>query len=64
MIEDPIVEEVRAARDQYARQFNYDLKAIVQDLRRRQQAEGRPVVSREVQPTLQANAPVASKSES
>jgi hypothetical protein len=44
MIEDPIVAEVRAARDAYARQFNYDLKAIVRDLRERQQAEGRKVV--------------------
>lgn len=61
MIEDPIVQEVRAARDEYARQFNYDLKAIVRDLRLRQQAEGRPVVSREVQPHVRPAEPVASE---
>lgn len=44
MTEDPIVAEVRGARDAYARQFNYDLRAIVRDLRGRQQAEGRKVV--------------------
>ncbi|MBM4060188.1 MAG: hypothetical protein FJ265_03690 [Planctomycetes bacterium] len=33
---DPIVEEVRAIRDAYARQFGYDLDAIFADLERRQ----------------------------
>ena len=33
---DPIVEEVRAIRDAYARSFNYDLSAIVADLQARQ----------------------------
>ena len=30
---DPIVEEVRRARDAYAKQFNYDLDAIYRDLK-------------------------------
>jgi hypothetical protein len=30
---DPIVEEVRKARDDYAARFNYDLEAMVRDLR-------------------------------
>ncbi len=34
MHSDPIVEEVRAVRDAYAKQFGYDLHAICQDLRR------------------------------
>ena len=42
---DPIVEEVRNARDQYAKRFNYDLDAICQDLRKKQGGEGRKVVS-------------------
>ncbi len=31
--EDPIVAEVRAIRDAYAKKFNYDLGAICDDLR-------------------------------
>jgi len=36
MWNDPIVEEVREARQAYARKFNFDLQAIVADLRRQQ----------------------------
>ena len=43
---DPIVEEIRKYREQYAAKFNYDLKAICEDLRKRQEACGRQVVSR------------------
>ena len=32
-MDDPIVEEVRRAREAYLRQFNYDLEAIFRDLR-------------------------------
>jgi len=45
MTEDPIVAEVRAARERYAAQFGFDLAKIVDDLRRRQAAAGRAVVS-------------------
>jgi hypothetical protein len=45
MWQDPIVEEMRRYREQYAAQFNYDLKAICRDLRERQKASGREVVS-------------------
>jgi hypothetical protein len=44
MIEDDLVREVRAARDEYCRQFGYDLEAIVRDLRAQEQAGGREVV--------------------
>jgi hypothetical protein len=37
---DKIVEEVRKARDEYARNFNYDLEAICADLQRRQKVIG------------------------
>ena len=37
MWKDPVVEEVRAIRDSYARQFNYNLDAIYQDLKAQQQ---------------------------
>jgi hypothetical protein len=44
-IRDTIVDEVRKAREDYARQFNFDLDAICRDLRQKQQASGAPVVS-------------------
>jgi hypothetical protein len=50
---DPIVAEVRAARDRHAAQFDYDLNAIFQDIKRRQEASGRRYVrhsARRVQP--------------
>lgn len=45
MWQDPIVEEVRRHREEYAKQFNYDLHAICEDLRRKEQASGRNLVS-------------------
>ena len=41
MWQDPIVEEIRQLRQQYAAQFNHDLKAICQDLRERQKKSKR-----------------------
>ena len=46
--DDPIVAEVRRARERYAAQFNYDLEAIVRDVQRRTdeaRAAGHAVVS-------------------
>ena len=45
MTEDPIVEEIRRNRQQLARRFDYDLRAIVADARKRQSAHGKKVVS-------------------
>ena len=45
MWKDPIVEEIRRFRQEYAARFNHDLKAICRDLRRRQQKGGRKVVA-------------------
>jgi hypothetical protein len=42
---DPIVEEVRKARDEYARRLNYDLEAICADLRHKQELGVAKVVS-------------------
>jgi hypothetical protein len=36
MIDDPIVREVRAVRDELARRLNYDIHAIFADLRARE----------------------------
>jgi hypothetical protein len=45
MWRDPIVEEIRRYREEYAARFNYDLAAICRDLRERQKQSGRKVVS-------------------
>jgi hypothetical protein len=45
MWNDPIVEEARRIREEHAARFDYDLRAIFEDLRRRQQEGGRSVVS-------------------
>jgi len=42
--QDPIVEEVRKARDAYAKQFNYDLDAIYRDLKAKERQSGRWVI--------------------
>ncbi|MCU0916057.1 MAG: hypothetical protein MUC88_16065 [Planctomycetes bacterium] len=44
-MKDPIVEEVRRARDAHARQFSYDLDAIVEDLQKREKELGLATVS-------------------
>jgi hypothetical protein len=45
MWHDPIVEEVRRVREEYAARFGYDLQAIHRDLKQREQASGRKIVS-------------------
>jgi len=45
MLADPIVEEVRRVRQEYARQLNYDLHAIAADLRKQEQEHPERLVS-------------------
>jgi hypothetical protein len=45
MMDDPIVDEVRKAGEAYFAQFNFDLRAICEDLRRRSEARGVKTVS-------------------
>lgn len=42
---DEIVEETRKARDEYAAQFEYDIAAIVADVKEKEKHSERPVVS-------------------
>lgn len=44
MIEDGVLREVREAREEYCRQFGYDLGAIVRDLREQERTGGWRVV--------------------
>lgn len=41
---DPIIAELRAVRDTHAARFNYDVKAIFQDIRAMQEVSGRDYV--------------------
>lgn len=45
MMEDTIIEELHQFREKWAAQFNYDVHALVADLRRSQQEENRQVVN-------------------
>ncbi len=45
MYHDPIVDEVRKAREEYAKRFNFNLRDMVADLQRRQRESGRKTVS-------------------
>ena len=45
MAQDPIIEEVRAIRDAFAKEHGYDVKAIVSALQREEAESGRQVVS-------------------
>lgn len=44
-MKDPIVEEVRKARQDHAKEFDHDLSAICRDLKRIEQECGHPIVS-------------------
>lgn len=45
MRDDPIVDEIRRIRQEHTDQFNGDLHAICQDLRRRERESGRQYVT-------------------
>jgi hypothetical protein len=45
MFHDPIVEEVRAIREQLAAQFNFDIRKIIEDAQRRQATSKSRIVS-------------------
>jgi hypothetical protein len=44
-MEDPIVAEGHKAREEIAKRFNYDFRAIIEDAKKRQAQSGRKVVS-------------------
>lgn len=45
MWKDPIVEEVRAAREAYAKRFGYDLRKIGRDLQKQEQQAAKAAAS-------------------
>ncbi len=42
---DSVVDEIRAIRDEYAKQFDYDLHAIFQDIKKQEMASDRQFVT-------------------
>ena len=52
---DPIVDEVRRARDAYAARFNYDLRAIFRDLKEQEKRSGRKLTSYAQDATAEPN---------
>ncbi len=59
---DPIVDEVRQARDAYAARFNYDLRAIYRDLKEQEEQRAHRIDGNAKHPT-EAEANVATGSE-
>ncbi len=45
MYKDAIIEEIHKIREAHAKEFNYDLQAICDDLRRKESASGRLIIS-------------------
>jgi hypothetical protein len=43
-MKDPIIAEIRRVREAYAEKFNYDVYAMLHDLKERQTKSGRKVV--------------------
>ena len=50
MAKDSIVDEIHAIRDEIAKEYNYDLRAIVQAMRNASAESGRQVVSSPAKP--------------
>ncbi len=55
---DPILSEVRRVREAYAQQFNGDVRAMMDDLRRRHAESNRKSITR--QPKIRPKTPVTS----
>lgn len=53
MRDDPIVEEVRRIRQEYAKRFEYDVRAMAGDLRKREQRHSDRLVSFPAKPARQ-----------
>lgn len=53
---DPIVDEVRRIRQEYAKQFNFDLRAMADNLRKKEQQHPQQLVSYPPKPVRQRKA--------
>ena len=57
---DPIIDELRAVRDEHAARCGYDIEAIFRDIRARENASGRDYISRPARRTQGRETPTAS----
>ncbi len=55
MWEDLIIDEIHKHREDYLKEFNYDLHAICQDIRKKQDQSDRSVVSPKPRPAKKVN---------
>ena len=60
---DPIIDELRAVRDEHAARCGYDIEAIFRDIRAREDASGREYVSRPARRTQGRRTPTAPMNE-
>ncbi len=63
MVSDSIIKEVRQIREAYARQFNYDLKAIHRDLKEQEKRGVRKIVSLPPKPAEPTRHPASRQAE-
>jgi hypothetical protein len=54
---DPIVDEVRRARDSHAARFNYDLDAIFRDIKEQEKKSGHKFVCGVARPSVPSQRP-------
>lgn len=47
---DPVLAEIRATREAYSERFGGNVRAMLEDLRKREQQSGRKLVSRAAEP--------------
>ena len=55
MGQDEVLEEIYRIREEHAKAFNYDLQAICDDLRQKQAASGRQIISTPLKPRQRLN---------
>lgn len=64
MWENEVLDEIRKYRDEHAKKFNYDIKAICEDIRRRQNASGRTIIKAPLKPPQHAKKNARKEAES
>ncbi|MGD1701631.1 hypothetical protein [Dapis sp. BLCC M229] len=55
MWDNEVLAEIYKYREEYAKSFNYNLHAMVEDLEKKQAASGRQIISTPIKPTQQKN---------
>ena len=55
MGQDQVLEEIYRIREEHAKAFKYDLQAICDDLRQKQAASGRQIISTPLKPRQRLN---------